>query len=121
MRGEDPEAMEVAHAQNAGGYDEEPPPSSNALTTPPGQTYTPPMDAAQTPQWNPFSINQGYPSDPFMGQPPPDEMGAQMGGGQFAFGVNGPQPYRLNQWISRIDGGFIFSEKTSGVAALLRH
>ena len=39
-----------------------------------------------------------------------------MGGGQFAFGVNGPQPYRLNQWISRIDGGFIFSEKTSGVA-----
>ena len=76
MRGEDPEAMEVARAQNAGGYDEEPPPSSNALTTPPGQTYTPPMDAAQTPQWNPFSMNQGYPSDPFMGQPPPDGMGS---------------------------------------------
>lgn len=55
--------------------------------------------------------------DPFLAQPgavpqynPSGQYGANPS--TYYFGANGPQPYRLNQWISRYDAGYLPNEST---------
>jgi len=83
-------------------YDENPPlssqqsPSTSTLVVPPTQTI--PMQQP-IPGQNPFDPQiQGI-----------SPYGSQ---GNYRFGANGPQPYKMNRWVSRYDFGFLPSVST---------
>ncbi|GAB4143710.1 MAG: hypothetical protein Tsb009_14970 [Planctomycetaceae bacterium] len=104
-------AFEAVIRSQSPGYDEVPKTNGNgpSMTGPP-QTYVVPNGSMITPQ--PGYI-AGPGADPFLAQQNGLLPGA---GGDFAglrYGANGPQPYRLNQWVSRYNFGILPKESTS--------
>ncbi|MCH7687030.1 MAG: hypothetical protein IH899_10175, partial [Planctomycetes bacterium] len=98
----------VIRSQTPGQPYEEIPGSGNSAGS---QTYvTPPMVSPgpgyyQPGIQDPFLIQPGVPS-------PYGAMGPYAGfhASTYYFGANGPQPYRLNRWISRYDFGILPKE-----------
>ncbi|MFQ5731350.1 MAG: hypothetical protein ACE5KM_05270 [Planctomycetaceae bacterium] len=72
------------------GYDEQPP---KTYVDPPGSV---PGGGLSTPQQPGDPFLQGVPRQGFVPQQP--------------YGLNGPQPYRLGQWVQRYDVGFLPEE-----------
>lgn len=89
------------------GYDEMP--GDAGVTSEPPRTYAVPPTAVPDGGLivpNQTRIYQG--TDPFLpGQPAGPVRGPGL------FGVNGPQPYRLNRWVSRYDVGILPSSSAS--------
>lgn len=83
-------------------YDENPPITSQQ--TPNTSTYIVPSDQMIPmqqipPEYNPFDTRVPGMS-PYVPQ------------GNFRFGANGPQPYKINRWVSRYDVGYLPSVST---------
>ena len=90
------------------GYDEIPD-SGGALNASPPQTYVAPPTGGMLNPFQPAPLVQ----NPFLGQPglPGTSFGQPLG--QFAFGANGPQPYRFG-WTVRQDVGWIPKTSAEG-------
>ena len=95
------------------GYDEDPAVRGtvDGSTIDPGYV-APPTYVPNSAGWNPF---QPAPltQDPFLGQPGVSDQSVSPYSGGFAFGTNGPQPYRFG-WTARHEFGILPKESTEG-------